>query len=97
MGMTLPPITPLSHVSLPVSSGGKFLHIPRLWELYCTPKLQKRDEEMSFTSQVLHQRKVSLSYFSNLLGKSLLRACSHVGTACSHLAGLGCFHLIFPF
>lgn len=67
MGMTLPAIAPLPHVSLPISSGGKFLHDPSPWELYCTPALQERGEEMSFNSQVLHQREVPPSYFSNLL------------------------------
>lgn len=55
MGMTLPPIAPLPHESLLISFGGKFLHVPNPWGLYCTPALQERGEEMSFGSQVLHQ------------------------------------------
>lgn len=80
MGMTLSLITPLPHVSLPVSSGGKFLHIPRLWELYYTLKLQKRGEKMSFSSQVQHQRKVPLSYFSDLWEKELIESFQPCGT-----------------
>lgn len=63
----------------------------------CTATQHCRRQGEKQASAAWFCTKVPPSCFSNLLRKSLLRACSILGIACNHLAGMGYFHLIFSF